>query len=57
MAIDALAVRDPDLAEVIAASFKDDLGHAREVMPATVEDWNMFKRARNHLALLLREQL
>ncbi len=53
----ALAVRDTELAEAIAASFEDDLGHAREVMPATVEDWSMFERARNHLALLLREQL
>jgi cardiolipin synthase len=53
----ALAVRDKELAEAIAASFEDDLGHAHEVELTMVEDWTVFERARNHLTLLLREQL
>ncbi|MFP7721773.1 phospholipase D-like domain-containing protein [Lysobacter sp. A3-1-A15] len=53
----ALAVHDRSLARALSDSFADDLSVSRQVTLDEVEDWSVFARARNHLALRLREQL
>lgn len=53
----ALAVRDRALAARLAESTAEDLRNARPITLEEVDDWSAFERARNALALLLREQL
>ena len=53
----ALAVYDRPLARTLTESFAADLAVSRRVTLEEVDDWSAFARARNHLSLLLREQL
>lgn len=53
----ALAVFDESLVDALKVSYAKDLADAREITLKDVEQWSWFARIRNHLALLLREQL
>jgi len=53
----ALAVYDDSLVDALKVSYAKDLADAREITLEDVEQWSPFARIRNHLALLLREQL
>jgi len=53
----ALAVYDDPLVKALDLSYAKDLADAREITLKDVEQWSLFARIRNHLALLLREQL
>ncbi len=53
----AMAVYDRPFVDELKASFDADLEHSREITLADVEQRSIFARARNHLALLLRDQL
>jgi cardiolipin synthase len=53
----AVAVYDDAFAQELTASFARDLKRSRQVMLADVEEWSVFERLRDRLALLLREQL
>lgn len=53
----AVAVYDASLVDALQASYARDLKEAREITLQEVNDWSLFARARNHMALLLREQL
>lgn len=52
-----VAVYDRDFVNTLNASFAHDLTQAREITLADVEDWSALEQLRNHLALLLRDQL
>ena len=53
----AVAVYDASLVDALQASYENDLKVAREITLREVNEWSFFARARNHMALLLREQL
>lgn len=53
----ALAVYDDSLVDALKVSYAQDLAQSREITLEDVEQWSLFARTRNHLALLLREQL
>ncbi len=53
----AMAVYDRPFVDELQASFDEDLENSREITLADVEQRSVFARARNHLALLLRDQL
>lgn len=53
----ALAVYDDSLVNALDVSFANDLADSREITLDDVEQWSLFARTRNHLAVLLREQL
>lgn len=53
----AVAVYDPSLVDALQASYAKDLKNAREITLKEVDAWSPFERARNQLALVLREQL
>ncbi len=53
----AIAAYDTSLVEALKVSYAEDLQAAREITLEEVNEWSLFARARNHLALLLREQL
>lgn len=52
-----LAVEDPALVEDLRASMRGDLERSREVTLEDVEAWTPLERARDRLALSLREQI
>ena len=53
----AVAVYDASLVDALQASYENDLKVAREITLREVNEWSFFARARNYMALLLREQL
>ncbi|GHA68503.1 phospholipase D-like domain-containing protein [Cognatilysobacter bugurensis] len=53
----AFAVQDTAFAQRVRASFAHDLTRSKRVTIADVERWNALQRFRDHMALLLREQL
>ncbi|MBA3564822.1 MAG: cardiolipin synthase B [Gammaproteobacteria bacterium] len=53
----AVAVYDRPFVEALNASYTEDLSESTEITLADVEQWSIFARARDRIALLLREQL
>ena len=52
-----LAVEDATLAARLDASMREDLGRSREITLADVDSWSPLERARDRLAVALREQI
>lgn len=52
-----LAVEDPALVEALDASMRRDIERSREITREDVAGWSPLERARDHLALSLREQI
>lgn len=54
---EALAVYDEELVADLRRSFDEDIARSVELTEAHVDDWSVFARVRNYLALTLRAQL
>jgi cardiolipin synthase len=54
---EALAVFDEALVDDLGRSFDEDIARSVELTTAHVDDWSLFARVRNYLALTLRAQL